>query len=232
MENLLYEKKVDCPCCKNVFVTQKVRMRRLKVLERHPDFYVKYKDIQPIYYQVWVCPNCGFSATESGFVDLTRDQRAFLKEKVSSKWNQRDFGGVRSFEEAEESYKLALLIAQLLKMKKGYIGSLCLKLAWLYRGCQSEKELEFLKHALNYLETAYQTEPFPIAGLDEVSLSYLVGELHRRFNNINDAIKWYGKALDHPDIKRNRQIQLMAREQWYLAREQHRAMKEEKANGN
>lgn len=230
MEQFLYEKKVDCPCCKNVFTTQKVRIRRLKVLERCTDFYVKYKDIDPIYYQVWICPNCGYSATESQYGDLTKSEKEFLYQNISKKWSQRDFGGIRTFEEAEESYKLALVMAQLLKRQKGYIGSICLKLGWLYRGKDQEKEKEFLKHALYYLEAAYQEEPLPIAGLDEISLAYLVGELHRRFDNIKDAIKWYAKALDNPGIKRNRRIQLMAREQWAVAREQGKLKKETYSN--
>ncbi|SNS76526.1 hypothetical protein SAMN05446037_102026 [Anaerovirgula multivorans] len=227
MEHLFYDKRVDCPCCKNSFKTKKVRRRGLKVLERHTDFCVAYKDINPIYYHVWICPNCGFSASESEYRDLTKDQRLFFQGNISRKWNQRDYGGIRTFEEAEESYKLALMVAQLFKKPKGYIGGICLKLGWLYREQKNDKEFEFLKHALHSFEAAYQKEPLPIAGLDEISLAYLVGELHRRFDHIQDAIKWYAKALDHPDIKKKRQIQLLAREQWRLAREQYRLEKED-----
>ncbi len=220
MKDSLYEKKVNCPSCKSIFTTQKVRTRRLKVLERQPDFYVKYEGVDPLYYQVWICPNCGFSATESEYTDLRRDERDLLYEKISKKWMQRDFGNVRTFEEAEESFKLALITAQLLKKSRGYIGSIFLKLGWLNRGKSEEKENEYLKSALDILEEAYQEEYFPIAGLNEVALSYLIGELHRRFGNTKEAIHWYAKALDHPEIKNNRQIQIRARDQWSLAREE------------
>ncbi len=223
MKELLYEKKVDCPSCKNSFITQKVRSLRLRVIERESDLNVLYRDINPNYYQVWICPNCGFSATESEFRDLTREQRDLIHQKISRRWNQRDFGGVRDFKDAEESYKLALLVAQLLDKPKGYIGSICLRLAWIYRGQDmEEEEKEYLKYALNNFERAYQQEPLPIAGLDEVSLSYLVGELHRKLDKPKEAIVWYAKALDNPGIKRKRQLQLMAREQWARAREQYK----------
>ncbi|SET32752.1 hypothetical protein SAMN05660297_02030 [Natronincola peptidivorans] len=225
MEHLLYDKRLDCPCCKNSFTTKKVRTRSLKVVERGTDFYVKYKDVNPIYYHVWVCPNCGFSATESEFTDLTKEQKSLLMDNISKKWNQRHYGGPRTYEEAEATYKLALLVAQLLKKSKGYIGGLCLKLGWLYRDVNDQRETEFLKYALNHFQNAYQQEPLPIAGLDEVSLAYLVGELHRRFHDPKGAIKWYSKALEHPDIKKKRQIQLMAREQWRLAREEYQVIK-------
>lgn len=51
MDMRLFEKEVDCPVCKNHFITQKTRNRRLKVLKRHEDFFVEYEDISPIHYE-------------------------------------------------------------------------------------------------------------------------------------------------------------------------------------
>ncbi|AKL94458.1 hypothetical protein CACET_c09510 [Clostridium aceticum] len=226
MEHLLYDKNISCPCCRRPFTTKKVRTRALKVLERHTDFYVQYKDINPIYYYIWVCPHCGFSGGESEFIELNREQRTILQDSIVKKWNYRNYGGVRSIEEVEGSYKLALLVAQLLKKPKGYIGTLCLRLAWVYRECNDGKEIQFLQYALKSLEEAYQQEVLPVGGLDEISAVYLVGELHRKLGNPQEAIKWYSKALDHPDIKTKRQVQLMAREQWRLAKEAHQVGKE------
>ncbi|SDK69464.1 DUF2225 domain-containing protein [Natronincola ferrireducens] len=230
MEHLLYDKNISCPCCNNTFTTKKVRTRGLKVIERHSDFYVSYKEVNPIYYHVWICPNCGFSATESEYVELSKVQKDVLQKNIMAKWKQRDYGDVRTVEEAKEAYKLALFIGQLLKKSRGYIGGLCLKLAWLYRETGEVEEIEFLKFALSSFETAYQSEPLPIAGLDEVSLAYLVGELNRKLHKPQEAVKWYAKALDNPDIKKKRQIQLMAREQWQVARQEGRVEKEVKAN--
>ena len=99
------------------------------------------------------------------------------------------------------------------------------RLAWLYREIKSPKEKEFLGHALRHFEDAYQTERVDEVGLSEISLAYLNGELNRRLGHYRDAIRWYGTALDHPDIKRKRHIQLKAREQWSIAREQYTSNK-------
>ncbi|MDR5658992.1 DUF2225 domain-containing protein [Serpentinicella sp. ANB-PHB4] len=221
MEKFLYDKEVECPICKNNFSTKKVRTRALRVQKRDEDFCVTYKDINPIYYHMWICPECGYSASESEFNNVSKEQKEVFDDRVRKRWKKRAFGSDRSFEEAEESYKLAILTGQILKKSQGYIASLCLKLAWLYREQNHEKERDFLKYALSYFEDAYQNERFPIGGLDEVSLAYLVGELNRRVGDPKESISWYAKALDHPDIKKHRQIQLKAREQWRLAREQH-----------
>jgi len=221
MEELLYDKDCTCPVCKNKFTTKKIRTRSLRIENREDDFNVIYKNINPIYYYIWVCPKCGYSSTEKEFENITKEQASILNQSIRAKWNERSFNGVRTFREAEESYKIALLIAQLLKKSKAYTGGICLRLAWLYREVKNSKEEEFLTHTLNLFEDAYQTERLDEAGLDEISLVYLNGELSRRLARYKEAIKWYGIALDHPNIKTKRHIQLKAREQWRLAREQY-----------
>ena len=208
MENLLYDKNCVCSVCTHEFTTKKVRTRPLRIKKREDDFNIIYNDINPNYYYIWVCPACGYAATEKEFDNIRRGQAKIIENIVGSKWKERDFGGVRTFQEAEESFKIALLIAQILEKPKAYIGGICLRLAWLYREIKSPKEKEFLGHALRHFEDAYQTERVDEVGLSEISLAYLNGELNRRLGHYRDAIRWYGTALDHPDIKRKRHIQL------------------------
>lgn len=221
MEEFLYDKECKCPVCKNVFTIKKVRSRSLRIEERQDDFNIIYKDINPLYYYIWVCSKCGYSATEKEYENISKDQANILMNSIGSKWNERPFSGVRSFHEAEESFKIALLVAKLLNKPKAYIGGICLRLAWLYREAKSPREEEFIKHALSSFQDSYQTERLDQQGLDEVSLAYLNGELNRRLGNYKDAIKWYSITLDHPEIKMKRHIQIKAREQWRYAKEQY-----------
>lgn len=221
MDNLLYVKEVICPICRAEFVTRKVRHRRLRVLERHADSFTVYKDINPIYYYIWVCPECGYSASESEFDNVTPEQKNIFNSQIRPKWKQKFLGGIRTVKEAEACFKLALLTAEVLNKSKGYIGGLCLRLSWIYREIKSSREMEFAKHALACFEDAYQNERFPNAGLDEITMGYLIGELNRRVGKYREAIQWYAKVLDNPEIKKNRQLQLKAREQWGVAKEQH-----------
>ncbi|ABR49747.1 conserved hypothetical protein [Alkaliphilus metalliredigens QYMF] len=219
---IFYDKTIKCPVCDTQFETKRVRTRKLKALKRHDDFFVSYEGVNPFYYHVWICPQCGYSATESGYEEkLTKAQRDFLYAQIATKWKQRDFGKVRTFEEAQESYKLALIVGQLLKKPKAYIGGLCLSLAWLHREQNSSKEKDFLQFALNCYSEAYETEPLPLGNLDEISVSYLLGELNRRLGYYPEAIRWYAKTLEHPDIKNKRMIQLKSRTQWQLAKEEY-----------
>jgi uncharacterized protein (DUF2225 family) len=222
MASQLYDKTVCCPVCSTVFSTKKVRSRGLQIVERQDDLNVIYKDVNPNLYYVWVCPECGFSGSEGEYENFNPICKKIFEEKIRSKWNKRSYCGIRSHKEAEESYKLAILIAQLCKKQKSYIGILCLKLAWIYREEKNDKkEIEFLNHALSNLTQAYQEERLENSHIDEVTAAYLVGELNRRLGNFKEAIHWYSKTLEHPEIKRKRQLQLKTRDQWRLAKEQY-----------
>ncbi|KAB3534830.1 DUF2225 domain-containing protein [Alkaliphilus pronyensis] len=221
MDTLLYDKTVCCVSCKHIFTTKMVKSRRLKILEKQDDYNIIYKDINPSYYLVWVCPECGYSGTESEYIELSKPQKDIVFKHVRTRWLKRDFGKVRSASEAIEAFKLALVLAQLLKKSKAYAGSLCLRLAWIYREQNNPTETEYLKYALKFFLESYSQEKLPAGGLDEVTMAYLIGELSRRFGGYKEAIHWYNKALDNPEIKKKRQLQLKIREQWRRAKEEY-----------
>ncbi len=230
MESLLYDKTVSCPVCKNSFTTKKVRSRGLQIAERQDDLNTIYKGINPNYYTVWICPECGYSSTENEFDSFNPLHRRVFEENVRNRWNKRSYCGIRGIKEAEETLKLAILNGQLLKRSKSYLGTLCLKLAWLYREANNtNKEREFLQHALTHLTQSYQNERLEGSSIDEITAAYLVGELNRSMGNFREAINWYNKTLEHPNIKSRRQLQIKTREQWRLAKEQY---DNEKENSN
>jgi len=226
MDKYLYDKEVSCHVCNMKFSTKKARIRKIPVDKKDADFHIWYKEINPVFYNVWVCPNCGFSITESEHKPLSTEQKSLVLKNVGVKWNKRDFGSERTWDQAVETHKLALFMGQLLGKPNGYLGGLSLRIAWLYREQKNSEEDHYLLHALNYLEKAYAEETFPIAGLDEVSLSYLIGELKRVTGKPKEAIFWYNRALEHPDIKNKRLIQLKARDQWRLAKDDYNTLKE------
>ena len=221
METILYDKSTSCPICERSFTSKKVRSRKLKIQEKHDDLNLVYQDLEPLYYQIFVCPHCGYSGTEGAFEDITLLQKRSFDEHIRYKWKSREYGGTRTPEEAEACFKLAILVAQVTKKSKSYLGGLCLRLGWLYRGMKNPKEDEFLRHALAHFQDAYQTERLDQAFIDEITMAYLIGELNRRFGNYRESIIWFSKVLDNPMIKQNRALQLKTREQWRVAKEQY-----------
>lgn len=218
--NKLYEKKILCPICNEEFITQKVRFSKLRLIRRDKDFFSYYEGLNPLKYSIFVCPNCGFSATENKYVNISEEEKKIILKEISSKWNKRAYGGIRSIDDGIGSHKLALYIGNLLDYNKIDLGSLCLSIAWLYRLKQDEEEYRFLELAVNLYEEGYYTESLVGTNMDELRLGYLIGELNRRLGNREKAIKWFNTVISNPELKFNSMLENMVREQWRLTREE------------
>lgn len=214
----LYDKEVECPVCNFNFTTKKVRTSRLRLIKRDADFLNFYDGENPIKYHVFVCPNCGYAGLENGFGDINEREAKIIAENISSRWKRRDFGGVRSLDQAIEAYKLALLAGTLIHLTKLELGNLCLNIGWLYRlGEDGGQEARFLSMAREKFIEAFNTESLAATSMDSSKLSYLIGELARRLGDKREAISWFNSCLKFPEIKKNPALEKLVREQWSLA---------------
>ncbi|MGE7905954.1 DUF2225 domain-containing protein [Peribacillus sp. NPDC094092] len=57
---------MECLLCKQKSTTKKVRSRFVKVTKYDTDFHPIYADptVNALYYNIFVCPHCGFSYSE------------------------------------------------------------------------------------------------------------------------------------------------------------------------
>jgi uncharacterized protein len=221
MNESLYSKKVTCPICGKQFSSMKAKVNSCRVEKKDEDFCTHYADLNPLYYEIFVCPFCAYSAAENSFGEITEVEVKLLKDAFSGRTVGRSFCTERDLNDALAACKLAIHTAELRNAKSSTLAGLCLKLAWLYRFAGDQQEEVFLKYALqNYLE-AFDKEELPIGNLNEISMMYLLGELSRRLGKLNDAIVWFGKAVASPERAANPKIERLAREQWMLTKEQH-----------
>ncbi len=225
MSEALFPKKVKCPLCNNSFSTMKVKRNACIVDKKDEDFCIHYKSYNPTFYEIFVCPFCGYSASESSFNQLTPAESKTLKDAFSGFNVARSFCGERNINDAIDSYKLALYTSKSKRARESIIAGICLRIAWLYRVAEDEKERTFLEYALNNYKNAYYSERFPIGNFDEITLQYLIGELLRRVGKFEEAVSWFSKAVANPLKNINPRIEKIAREQWGLAKEQLREIK-------
>ena len=213
----LYEKKVKCPVCKKQFITNKVRTSKLKLVERDADFLSYYEGENPLLYNVFVCPSCGYAALEDKFNRIRPREIDIIKNTISPKWNERDFSGKRTIEDAIEAYKLALLSGEILEYSKYDLANICIRLTWLNRMKDDKEEEErFTSLARDLYKEAYSNESI---NMDEITLAYLVGELSRKIGEREEALNWINTALKSPNIKDNVALEKMVREQWQAVKE-------------
>lgn len=213
----LFNVTVNCPYCEIQFQTSRVRPSFKKSSKTDTDFCVHYKDINPDFYVVRVCPFCGYSTTENFSDKLGKSQRVDFEVKVKSNWNMRDYTGERTWDEAMQTYKLALICGQINGEKDRVIAGILHHIAWLYREKNEEvQEKRFLRFALNAYIGVFESEG---ADLNNARLMYLIGELHRRLGEFNEAVKWFGRVINDKRIMDASMIRA-CREQWATAREE------------
>jgi hypothetical protein len=201
------------------FETKKVRSSKLRLIKRDEDFLAHYEGENPLKYNIFVCPNCGYAASENKFNSITDEEKEIVLKEITSKWNKRSYGDKRTLDEAVEVYKLALYIGEILDYKKLELGSLCLSLGWLYRIKENqEEETRFLELAKDLFEESFYNESLIGTNMDELKLGYLIGEINRRLGDKEKALKWFNTILSNPDLKTNPMLENMIREQWRLAK--------------
>lgn len=218
----LYSIKVKCCNCEREFETSRVRPSLKKAVRRDADFCSYYKEENPDYYVVRVCPSCGFASTENSADKLTELQRKAFKEQIGDRWIVRHFDGHRTWEKALESYKLALLCAQSIKDKDRIIASLLHHIAWLYRyKGDKEQEQRFLRFSLDSYVNVYERDG---VGGNDARLLYLIGEINRRIGEYPAAVMWFSRLINDQRIMDAAMIRA-AREQWSILRDEMRDSK-------
>lgn len=221
----LYLKTMNCPVCKHTFKATKVKLKSVRISHRDSDFCAYFEGENPYFYEVSVCPECGFAATDSEYEKINNPQREAILEEISSHWTKRSVNGKRTITDAINSYKLALHESGLMKKEHQYSGLLALKLAWLYRYKEdSNSEKRFLGVALNEFKKAYTKETFK-PSFTVGKCCYLIGEIYTRFEDSSNAIKWYETALKNSKFDEV-QLQRQIREQWQEISKKRRSMRE------
>jgi len=221
MNDLLYNKKVMCPVCNREIEVTKVKTKGCKVKSRDTDMCVHYEDLNVLYYDVWVCENCGYASLQDKFEGIfTRDIPA-IRENISKNWVKRSFTGERDVDKALEAFKLALLNLKVRNAKASELAKVCLRIAWLYRDKgDTKKEMEFLNFAVDSYNEAYLKERFPLDKLDEYTCMYIIAELFRRVGKLEESIQWFSRLVSSPEARRNPKLIDMARDQYQLAKDQ------------
>jgi hypothetical protein len=213
----LFQIQVQCPCCGKSFKTSRVRPSFRKSVGRDADFCIHYKDLDnnPDYYVVRVCPFCGFASTENSKTTLLERHKSEYREKIGNHWTGKDYGGKRTWADALQCYKLALLCFQLTEESDRVIAGILHHIAWLYRYKQDwEQEQRFLRYAKEAYIRVYETE----GEVNNARLMFLIGEISRRLKEYDDAVKWFARVINDKRIMDSAMIQA-SREQWMVTRE-------------
>lgn len=202
----LFDKTTTCPVCDNEFTNRTLKTGKARLIGQDPDLRPRYEKMDPLKYDVVVCPSCGYAGVGAFFTKITPPQAKLVKANISGKVHGVKHSGIFDYDDAIKRYQLALASAIVKKGKDSEKAYTCLKMAWCIRGkketydvnaadyedvmaqCRAD-ENEALMTAFDGFVKARQSENFPIAGMDEIALDYLLAELASRFGKTDVASK-------------------------------------------
>ena len=198
-QDFLFDKAFKCPICDRDFKARTVKVGKAKLLGSDLDLRPRYEQIDMLKYDVIMCPHCGYAALSRFFKFVTSPQAKNIREKISATFKpQADDREIYTYDEALERYKLTLANAIVKQTKPSEKAYICLKTAWLLRSkvehldkdqpdyeaqkkqCEDE-ENDFLRNALEGFLAARQTESFPMCGMDEPTVDYVIAVTAMRF---------------------------------------------------
>ena len=227
-ETFLFDKSYECPVCYQGFKAKTVRSGKLRSLGTDRDLRPLYDQMEPLKYDVVICPHCGYAALTRFFGGLTAGQIKAIKENISANFHPvKEEKETYTYEEALYRYKLCLANTIVKHGKVSEKAYICLKAGWLLRSMGEnldpavedynkkmqeikEQEKDFLKNALDGLITARQIESYPICGMDEVTLEYLIAVLAMEFEKYDISSRLIYNILNTPTV--NNRIKDKARE--------------------
>lgn len=194
--DILYDKTYTCPVCQNTFKAKAIKSGKNRPIKTDFDLKTTYDIVNPSLYECIVCEMCGYAALNKNFNTLSSKQKTWIREQIVSKYVPTHYPEILTEKDGIRRFKMALLNSEVKHGKEGEKAYICLKIAWLYRDQKNEKmELEFLKNALLKFQAAFSSESFPIFGLDELTVAYIIATIHYRFGHYKDALQWLGNII-------------------------------------
>lgn len=213
-EDCVFDKKLKCPVCDEEFKTKTVKTGRAKLIGQDTDLRPKYQVVDSLKYDAVLCPHCGYAALSRFFNYLSSAQAKMIYDQISVTFKgvSEEEAPIYTYDEAIMRHKLALLSTVVKKGKLSERAYVCLKLAWLTRGKSESlsedtpdldhtrevihaEEMEYIQNAYEGFTAAFSKEDFPICGMDELTVSYLVSDLARQLGKYEDAKRYISRVL-------------------------------------
>jgi len=220
--NPTYVKKMECLNCKDKFTTMKIRSRFVRVIKHESDFKPIYsgQELHPLFYNVAVCPHCGFSFTEDFSPYFGPGVREEIAQTITSLWSGRSFCEERTIDEAIETYNLAYLSASIKKEKALTMAGLTLRIAWLCKDKGAiNDEKRFKSIARDLYTEAYAQGDYVGTQMSETRVLYMMAELSWQIGDEEASVRNFSRVIESQRTSTEPHLIDMAKERWQEIRE-------------
>lgn len=207
-EEYLFDKTFVCPVCDHAIRAKVIRTGKAKLVGSDTDLRPHYQGVDPLKYDAIVCKFCGYASVTRFFNAMTSPQAKLIRTQITPRFKPpEEPDGPLSYDDAILRHRLALVSAMVKRSKISERAYICLKTAWLLRSkgelleSKEEKamleiqENEFLETAFDGFVEAMSKEPFPICGMDEVTLSCMLADIGRRIGKYDEALRFVSRVI-------------------------------------
>jgi uncharacterized protein (DUF2225 family) len=216
LSEILYEDTLKCPICSHKFANLTVLVSKLTQESKDDDHRIRYKDVEPMYYEAVSCPNCLYSAMTDLFKDIevTRRMAESLRETMAPYIGNIEIrtGRDRDTFTVFASHYLAILGApQCFYEHQRITARLWRNLGRIYDDCSDERMMEYaLQKSVD--EYLYSYSHFDIEGKNMQQLCFVIGELKYKLGDFLKAREFLYAAMvnrdGNPVIKRQAEDRL------------------------
>lgn len=215
-EEFIFDKRMTCPVCDKTFKTKVLKSSKARRIGSDKDLRPRFAHVDTIKYSICSCPNCGYSALHKTFPSIVSRQAENIRQQVCVHFLPEDRSGWESYtyDQAIRLHELALDCAGAKLAKDGEKAYLHMLLTWLWRekvtladeiedeaareqereSCQKQADEHYLL-AFEGFEQAMMNELFPIMGLDQSTLEYIMAYMAFYFGKIEVSAKLVGSVL-------------------------------------
>jgi uncharacterized protein len=231
LDSGLFTSGVSCPVCDESFVVVKVKSSAIRLERLDEDFCAHYSTLNPLLYEPFVCPHCGYAGYGSSFPNLSEVDKKKLQQVCLSKFTEdpdknpfelTDFHkqvyqymkllkneGERDYNAAIAAYKILVSNLTITNAPFSVMAKTLLKIGWIHRLMEDPKEMEYLAEAERFFSKSYIAEDL---GVGTVTIAFLLGELNRRLGNLKEALGWFSKVITSPKSEQTAKLIEKARD--------------------
>lgn len=221
IDHYVFYKKFTCRCCDGAFQNWYPKEKRSRMHKLDMDLRPLYKPIDPTFYEVIICPQCGYGAPIATFEQILPFQKTIVRQVVTPQFVPTRFESYYTVTDAIQRYAYALYVSTVKSPNKyGERAYLCLKLSWFYKELgDTALNKTFAILALEGFSKAVAEENPPIMGMNYDTLFYIMAALAVTVGKYEVAMQAISKVVTSKSVsKQLKDMALMLKEDINAAR--------------
>ncbi len=191
-DGLLFERETVCPVCGHKFNTLSLFMSKLRLERNDMDMRPRYKDIEPMHYDVITGPACCYSACADSFAGANKRQAEQIAAKVGAFCQEGQGLAIKTGYDRDTftvfaGYYLALLCAPVVAGDYQLTtAKLWLRLARIYEDCGDENMRQYANQ-MALADYTYAYEGLRLSEKQSQQLCFVIGDLYYKMGNLENA---------------------------------------------